>query len=124
VTRPQRRARSAGPPGGGVIVVVVVAVAALLALRFMVADDGYPAILNLRAEMSETHRDLRHLQEENNHLRQRIAALRSERYPIEKMAREELDFAAPGEIVYIFPADLAAPGETPAPLGGKKEETP
>lgn len=119
-----RRGRSAGPAGGSVIVVVVVAVAGLLALRFMVADDGYPAILELRAEMSETDGDLYRLQEENRDSRRRITALRTERYPIEKLAREELDFAVPGEIIYLFPSDLAAPGVAPEPPDGEKEEAP
>ena len=109
MTPPRRGDRPAVPIGGGVIVAVVVAVAALLTLRFMVADDGYPAILDLRAEMSETDLELHRMQEENRHLRRRITALRTERYPVEKMAREELDFAIPGEIIYLFPADLPAP---------------
>ncbi len=88
---------------------VVVAVAALLTLRFMVADDGYPAILDLRAEMSERDLELYGLEEENRHLRRRITALRTERYPIEKMAREELDFAVTGYILYLFPVVLPDP---------------
>ena len=112
------------PLGGGVIVAVVFAVAALLTLRFMVADDGYPAILDLRAEMAETDHELQRMQGENRDLRRRIAALRTERYPMEKMAREELDFAVPGEIIYLFPADLPAPRVDSHAPSGEKEEQP
>ena len=92
------------------MVVIVVAVAALLTLRFMVADDGYPAILSLEAELAEVQGELRQLHAENNSLEKRIAALRDDTYPVEKLAREELDFALPGEIIYIFPEDLDAAG--------------
>ena len=112
------------PLGGGVIVAVVVAVAALLTLRFMVADDGYPAILALRAEMSETDLELHRMQAENRHLLRRITALRAEPYPVEKMAREELDFARPGEIIYLFPAALPAPRVGSDLSSGEKEEQP
>jgi cell division protein FtsB len=88
------------------VVVIVIAVAGLLTLRFMVADDGYPAILSLRADMAEVHGDLRRLHAENTALERRIAALRDDTYPVEKLAREELDFALPGEIIYLFPQDL------------------
>lgn len=120
MSRPRTRERTVVPLGGGVIVAVVVAVAALLAIRFMVADDGYPAILDLRAEMSVADLELHRMQGENRQLKRRITALRSESYPVEKMAREELDFAVPGEIIYLFPADLSVP----RPPSGKKEETP
>ena len=89
---------------------IVVAVAGLLILRFLVADDGYPAILSLRSDMAEVHEQLRQLNAENTELEHRITALRSDRSPVEKLAREELDFALPGEIIYIFPEDLKTGG--------------
>jgi cell division protein FtsB len=91
-------------------VAIVVAVAGLLILRFMVADDGYPAILSLRSDMAEVHEQLRQLNAENTELEHRITALRGDRYPVEKLAREELDFALPGEIIYLFPEDLQTGG--------------
>ena len=90
---------------------MVVAVAGLLILRFLVADDGYPAILSLRSDMAEVHEQLRQLNAENTELEHRITALRGDRYPVEKLAREELDFALPGEIIYLFPEDLKTGGQ-------------
>lgn len=112
------------PLGGGVVVALVVAVAALLTLRFMAADDGYPAILGLRAELGEAGVELHRMQSENRHLRRRIKSLRTERYPVEKIAREDLDFAVPGEIIYLFPADLPVPGPGFNPSSREKEEHP
>lgn len=109
------RARHGGwpsrPLGGRVVVAIVVAVACLLALRFLVADDGYPAILSLRADMARVHDQLRQLNVENTDLERRIAALRGDSYPVEKLAREELDFVLPGEVIYLFPEDLRAGGQ-------------
>jgi hypothetical protein len=43
---------------------------------------------------------------------------------VEKMAREELDFAVPGEIIYLFPADLPAPRMDSHAPSAEKEEQP
>lgn len=113
--KPVRRAVwPSRPLGGRLVVTIVVAVAALLTLRFMVADDGYPAILSLRAEMAEVQGELRHLHAENNSLEKKIAALRDDTYPVEKLAREELDFALPGEIIYLIPEELESAGRSAA----------
>jgi cell division protein FtsB len=103
---------SSRPLGGRLVVLVVIAMAGLLGLRFMVADDGYPAVLSLRSDMALVHDELRQLNAENDQLEQRISALRGNSYPVEKLAREELDFALPGEIIYLFPEDLRGTGLT------------
>ncbi|MFQ5768776.1 MAG: septum formation initiator family protein [Acidobacteriota bacterium] len=110
--RPSRR------PGlkGRFAVLAVISVAALLVLRFLLADDGYPALLALRTDLARIEADLEHLQQQNAVLRQNIHALRHDPSAVEKIAREELDFSLPGEWVYLFPADLPEKpaGESPS----------
>jgi cell division protein FtsB len=92
--------------------VAILLLAALLVLRFLVADDGYPALLALRSDLGRMESEVARLSAENSDLRRRIQALRDDAYPIEKIAREELDFAAPGELIYLFPAEMSQPGES------------
>ena len=56
------------------------------------------------------------LQEENNALRRKIQRLRHDDLYLEKVAREELGLARPGEIVYRF-----APKGTPTASGSSPE---
>ncbi len=86
----------------------VAAVFALLVLRLLVADDGFPALLTLRADLEALRQDASALAERNQELGAAIRGLRHDLHPVERIAREELDFAAPGEITYLFPADLEA----------------
>jgi cell division protein FtsB len=96
--------------------------AALLVLRFLMADDGYPAILSLRAELGKMEAEVARLGGENADLRAKIRALREDPYAVEKIAREELDFAAPGEVVYLFPAELSRRRQESADgTGGRRE---
>ena len=83
-------------------------IVSVLILRFLVADNGLPAIQQRRAEVRTVYGELRAVEADNRRLKQRIAALDEEDYLVEKMAREELDFAVPGELIYLFPEDLPA----------------
>jgi len=104
-----RRKQHGRPLGGRLLAVATLLLAALLVLRFLVADDGYPALLALRSDLGRMESEVVHLSVENSNLRHRILALREDAYPIEKIAREELDFAAPGELIYLFPEELSIP---------------
>jgi len=48
-------------------------------------------------------------------LRQRLERLRGDAVTLERLAREELGWVRPGEVVFVFPADL--PEAPPAPGG-------
>lgn len=102
-----RRKQRRRPLGGRLLAVAILLFAALLVLRFLVADDGYPAVLALRSDLGRMETEVVRLSAENSDLRRRILALRDDAYPIEKIAREELDFAAPGEMIYLFPAEMS-----------------
>jgi cell division protein FtsB len=105
-----RRGRRRRPLGSRFLAAVILLLAALLVLRFLVADDGYPALLALRSDLRRMESEVADLSRENADLRRRILALRNDAYPIEKIAREELDFTAPGELIYLFPEELSRPG--------------
>ncbi|MFQ5670805.1 MAG: septum formation initiator family protein [Acidobacteriota bacterium] len=108
------------PLGARVLAAAVLALALLLALRFLVADDGYPALLVLRNDLRKVQGEVNRLRLENKALEGQVKGLRDEPYAIEKLAREDLDLAAPGEMIYLFPEDAArktAPIDSPRPDG-------
>lgn len=97
---------------------VVLGVAGFLALRFLLASDGFPALLLLRGELHGLQTEVNELDSANRRLRQAIDSLHGDSYAVEKIAREDLDLVAPGEVLYLFPAALGPepPAESDAAL--------
>jgi cell division protein FtsB len=85
--------------------------AVLLAGRFLVADDAYPALKRLRTEIGGVEADNARLRSENEVLRASILSLRHDLHTVERLAREDLDFAAAGETIYLFPTERPTPPE-------------
>ena len=105
------KARQPIPLAGRLLTLAVLTLAALLILRFLVADDGYPALLSLRGELESIQMQVEVLDGDNARLREEVEQLLDDPFAIEKIAREELDFAAPEEFIYIFPSELALDGD-------------
>ncbi len=118
------RRRRRGPVGtrlaGRVVLGMVLAVTGFLTLRFLLADDGYPALLTLRGELRDLQVEVRDLDRTNRRLRRAIDALHHDPYAVEKIARENLDLVAPGEILYLFPAEPSPGGVTEPDAGTER----
>lgn len=63
-------------------------------------EDGILRVYNFQEELTLLNQSNERLKEENINLRQDIAALKSESYAVEKIAREKLRLLKPGEMVY------------------------
>jgi cell division protein FtsB len=74
----------------------------LLALVTIVGERGALHLWRLRGEKSRLDEQNYLLQKENELLRQRVYRLRNDDDYLEKVAREELNLARPGEVVYRF----------------------
>jgi cell division protein FtsB len=66
-------------------------------------DRGYLNFISRREQVRELARDVERLEAENVAFVADIAALRTDARAIEKIAREDLGLAAPGEKVFIIP---------------------
>ena len=103
------------------------ALIALLSLVTIVGERGALHLWRLRGEKNRLDEQNYRLQKENEALRQRIYALRNDDSYLEKVAREELHLARPGEIVYRFQSPRARSGEVneaasaPRPAMARKE---
>ena len=67
---------------------------------------GQHGILGLRREQGQVQslrQQIQQLQQENEQLDKQIKALRSDPKAIERIAREQMHLARPGERIYIFP---------------------
>jgi cell division protein FtsB len=85
-------------------VALAVATAASLALIAVVVF-GSRGVLHLRtltAEEAELGRRIAVLIRENEQLRERIHRLRTDDRTLERLAREQLGFTRPGEVIYRF----------------------
>jgi cell division protein FtsB len=89
----------------GLILFVALAVGALI------GDRGFFYLLEQQRRADVLHQELDALKAENARLGVEISSLRSDPRAIERIAREELGLAQPGETVFILKED--GPGSRP-----------
>lgn len=97
----------------------------LLSLVTIVGERGALHVWRLRGEKTRIDEQNYRMQRDNEALRQKITRVRHDNHYLEKLAREELNMARPGEVVYRFsksesrraPSALSEPAE---PLPSKE----
>jgi len=84
--------------------IVLSSILAIIALVVgsLFGDRGILNLLQVREQAAELQSEIESLEAENSRLVQEILALRSDPLPVERLAREELGLAAPGETVFIL----------------------
>jgi cell division protein FtsL len=85
---------------------------ALLALALVVltlivheifGENGYLAMRHKRQELQTLQLQIEKLKLENQRLEQQIKGLKTDPKAIEKLAREQMKMARPGELIYVLP---------------------
>jgi cell division protein FtsB len=74
----------------------------VLSVYTIAGDRGVIHLWRLQGEKAKLDEQNYRLQKENEALRQRIVRLRNDDSYLEKIAREELNLARPGEVIYRF----------------------
>jgi len=112
---PVRRGKP-GPPSLRKRLLLTVALSAIIALvtRAVIGDRGMFEIWRKKSSFRQLSAEVRTLRDENVALKQQIQALRSDPLAIERIAREELGYARPGEVTFVFRDDEKRP-VTPRP---------
>lgn len=87
----------------------------------LVGDGGLVTVLQMRARHAQLAQQVAAAELANQALRQQIAALRSDPRELERLAREELQMARPGETIYLLPPSRPQPAE-PRPEGWEELE--
>jgi cell division protein FtsB len=90
---------------------------ALLLLQDIFGTHGLIAMRRSQQEAAQVHKEILQLDAENRQLQERVKALKSDPAAIERIAREEMGLARPGEYIFKLPpksSDASAPGPVPA----------
>jgi cell division protein FtsB len=86
---------------GAILALLLVWVA--LVVHEIYGEHGYLALRREKTEYDSLQQEVRRLQEENQQLERRIEALKSDPKAIERIARDQMHMARPGERIYTLP---------------------
>jgi cell division protein FtsB len=84
---------------------------ALLLLQDVFGTHGLIAMRRAQKEAASIQREIDQIDQENRKLQENVKALKSDPAAIERIAREEMGLARPGEYIFKLPAK---PGDAPA----------
>ena len=99
IYRTRRRLATAG----------VLMLTAWLSLHVLFGANGMVVYRQKRAEYQELEKKLQDLQMENDVYGSRVQGLKNDPRMMEKVAREQLHYTRPGEVVYVGPSPQPAP---------------
>jgi len=102
----------------GILVLLLVSIA--LIVHNIFGQNGYLALRRQREELQTLQQKLLQLKQENEQLDKENRELKSDPAAIERMAREQMHLAKPGEKIYTLPEK--APANPPTTTG--KETSP
>jgi cell division protein FtsL len=91
---------------GGVLLGLLVLV---LVVHDIFGTHGYLAMRRKQAEIKKVQADIEQLNKENLQLEEEVRDLKTDPRKIEKIARDELGLAKPGEVIYIIPKSQQLP---------------
>ncbi|MFQ5673250.1 MAG: septum formation initiator family protein [Nitrospinales bacterium] len=86
----------------------------LMILVAIFSDSGILAVSEFKQDLLELKKEDQALEKENARIRRDIQALKFEPYAIEKVAREHLNMAKPGETIYRIVRKSKNPLSAPA----------
>jgi cell division protein FtsB len=90
------------------------ALAAIL-IHDVFGDHGFLAMRRARRVVEQLRAEIAKLNEENRKLAEDVQALKSDPRIIERIAREEMGLARPGELIFKLPPKPRKPAADPAP---------
>jgi cell division protein FtsB len=85
----------------GVLALLLVSIA--LIVHEIFGQNGYLALRRQQKELQTLQQQIQQLKQENEQLDKQIKALKSDPAAVERLAREQMHLAKPGEIIYTLP---------------------
>src|SRR5579872_4197643 len=82
---------------------LLAAALALLLLQDIFGTHGLIAMRRSQREATQVQKEISQINEENRQLEERVRALKSDPEAIERIAREEMGLARPGEYIFKLP---------------------
>jgi cell division protein FtsB len=99
-------------PGRRVLLAVLGLGLLALVVHTVFGEKGYVSLRRQQQELERLQGEIQHLEEENRHLIEEIQTLKTDPRAVERVAREELKMARPGEKVIILPSDRGSSTDT------------
>lgn len=90
-----------------------------LAVHTLFGEHGYVSLLRQQGEIERMEKEIQRLEEENRRLAEEIQVLKSDPEAVERVAREQLKMARPGEKVIILPTEPEQEEASPPPAKTK-----
>lgn len=87
----------------------------ILLVHNVFGAHGFLAMHRTQAEIEKVKQNLDRLAKENAQLEDQVHALKSDPHAIEKIARDELNLARPGEIIIKIPQPPSSQAPAPKP---------
>lgn len=84
-----------------------------LAIHDIFGTHGFLAMRRTQREIQQLREQIGKLNGENKSLADQVHALRTDPEAIERIAREEMGLAKPGELIFKLPPKPAAPSKPP-----------
>lgn len=98
---------------------IIVAALLALAIHDVFGPHGFLAMRRTQQELDQLRADIARLNQENGGLADQVTALKTDPKTIERIAREEMNLARPGEMIFTLP-----PENSSDPSVGKSQQTP
>jgi cell division protein FtsB len=86
----------------------------LLALQDVFGAHGFLAMWRTQQEMKRLQGEVTRLGKENRALSSQVNSLKTDPKAIERIAREEMGLARPGEMIFKMPAPASPSGDAPS----------
>ena len=99
------KSKSQGKKGTRNLLILLGIALFVLAGNAILGKSGLQALLEARRENQGLDQEIERLEEENRQLETEIQGLRSDPGAIEKLAREQMRMAKPGEIIFTLPGE-------------------
>jgi cell division protein FtsB len=84
----------------------------LLAIHDVFGSHGLLAMRRTQSQVQELRGEIDRLNQENGHLNKQVQSLRSDPKAVERIAREEMGLARPGEMIFKLPDKPQEPDGT------------
>lgn len=104
---------------GAILALALICIA--LVVHEVFGEHGYLALRRQRKDFDALQQQIQQLQKENRQLEEQVKSLKTDPQAIEKMARERMGMARPGELIFTLP-DKHSTNNSPQTTA--KEATP
>jgi cell division protein FtsB len=94
---------------------ILVVALLLLAVHDVFGEHGFLAMWRTQKQLTQLRGDIDRLNKENTKMTNQVTALKTDPETIERIAREQMGLAKPGELIFKLPAAPASSGDGAAP---------